>query len=101
MIVQGSDGEATREEASQNRVHLGMRQNEVAHDHHLIAHRLKRRPRTEREGRFDRDAIEGDRKIAPGKREPVHAICRDRAGSTKRRIDLAPVRLRHRRGWQR
>ena len=90
MIVHGGDIEAAFDHLEHDRVDFAFEQHEVAHHHGFAVHRLERDPATERQGRFDGDAVERHGEVAARKAIAAY-VSRDRRLPAERVVDLLPI----------
>ena len=93
MVVKRGDLDPVLEELLHHRIDLVMGQDQVAHDHRLIAHRLEGEPGAEREARLDVDAVERDLQVRARQADAIDAARRDRAFLAECLADRLPVRL--------
>ncbi len=90
VVVDACDLKTAGQELCHRRVDFGAEQNKVAHHHYFIAHRLERRPATQREGRFERDTVERHLQIGARKTVAVNVAGNDGA-PTQLAVDFLPV----------
>ena len=91
VVVQGGDLDAALGQAAHDRVDLGLGEDEVAHDHGLVAGFLEGEPGAERQGRLDRDPVERDLEVRARQAEPMHAARLRRRRPAEDLLDLRPV----------
>ena len=94
MIVDGGDLEPSGEQAGHDRRHFLVEQDEVAHDHGLVAHLLEGRVGPEREPRLDRDTLHGDGEIGPRHADAEDIARLELARFPESLLDGSPVGLR-------
>ena len=75
-------------ELRHDRVDLFLGQDQIAHDHALIAHLLEGEPAAERKAGFERDAVERDLQIGARQTDPIDAARHRRTGLSERLADL-------------
>ena len=92
VIVQGSHFNALRKQLAHHRIDLAFRQDEVAHHHGLVPHRLEGDPAAEGEARFERHSIKRNVKVAAEQPIAMH-VARDGSRPGQDRVDKEPVRL--------
>jgi hypothetical protein len=72
VVVQGGHLQALRQELAHHRIDLSFGEDQVAHHHRFVAHRLEGDPAAKREAWLDRHAIERDIEIATGQPVAMH-----------------------------
>ena len=85
-----------RQQFRHHGIDLRFGQDEIAHHHRRVAHRLERDPAAERKARLELDAVEADLEIGSGKSIAVNRAAY-RRGAAKDEIDFLPVRFGRRR----
>ena len=90
MIMHRCNFDPALDQFRHHGIDLGFEENEIAHDHCAVMHRLEGHPSAERERRLDRDAVEGHRKIGARKAVSVH-VAGDGRLSSKCRINFLPI----------
>ena len=95
VVVQRQDLEASRLELAHHAVDLGGEEHEVAHRHRLPAAGgpVKRRPRSERQRRLDRDVPDLHGEIRPGPTEPMDIARQVFPGLPEHVVRLFPAGL--------
>lgn len=71
LVEQGVEAQPIGEEASQDRLHILVEEDEVAHHHGLVSGGLERGVRAEREGWLDRHPLDGDLEVSPRQADAV------------------------------
>ena len=69
MVVQGGHLKALRQQLAHHRIDLGFGEDQIAHHHGFVAHRLEGHPAAEGEAGFERHSVERDIEVATG--QPV------------------------------
>ena len=90
MVVDRRDFEAARLQLADHGIDLAAQQDQIAHDHRTIMHRLERRPAAKRQTGLDSDIIDLHLQVGPRKAIAVD-VARDGRASADGRIDLLPV----------
>ena len=93
MVVQGSHLKALGKQLAHHRIDFAFREDEVAHHHGLVPHRLEGHPAAEGEARFEGHSIKRNVEVAAG--QPIAMdVARDGSRPGQDRVDNEPVRLR-------
>jgi hypothetical protein len=93
VVMQSRHFDSVLDQHRHHRIDLVMGQDQVAHDHGLIAHGLEGEPGAEREARLDVDAVERDLQVRARQADAVDAARRHRAFLAEGFADRLPVRL--------
>src|SRR5579883_2643277 len=91
MIMDGRDLQPLCEKFGYDRVDFRFRENEIAHHHRLVPHRLEGQPAAEREVWLERDAVERDFQVGPRQTDAVDAVRLHRALLVERLGNFAPI----------
>ena len=90
VIVDGADVQPAVEQFDHDGRDFRVEQYQVAHQHGFSLHGRKSDPSSERQCRFDRDAVQRDVQVGAGQSVAVH-FTTDRCGLAQRSIYLLPV----------
>ena len=93
VIVDRGNFEPIVDEALHHRTDLRIEEHQIAHHHHAVAARRKAKPRTERQGGLDRDAIYRHVEIRAWQAELVDAAWLVRPFFSNGLVDSGPVHL--------
>jgi hypothetical protein len=98
VVVHGRDLEATGQEAGHRRGNLLVEQDEVSHDHRVVADLLERRIRAEGEPRLHRNALHRHGEIGARHPDSEHVARLHLTGCAERLLDGLPVGIDRVRG---
>src|ERR1051325_12033347 len=90
MVVEGCNLDATSQQPLHDRVYFFLSQHEIANDHGLAAHFLKRQPASKREARFYIDPIKRDFEVCARQPYAVHATRHFGSSFAESFTDLRP-----------
>ena len=93
MVVQGGHLKALGKQLAHHRIDLVFGQDEIAHHHRFVAHRLEGEPAAEGEAGLEGHSVERNVEVAAGQPIAMH-VARDGSRSGEDRVDNRPVRLR-------
>ena len=98
MVVDRRHLEPAGEETGHHRRDLLIEEDEIAHDHGLVADLLERRVGAQGEPRLHRHALHRDVEVGAGHPDPVDVAGLHRSRLPERLLDGLPVRIRGPRG---
>ena len=93
MVVQGGHLKALGKQLAHHRIDFAFGQDEVAHHHGLVAHRLESDPAAEGEAGLKSHSVQRNVEVAAGQPIAMH-VARDGSRPGQDRVDNEPVRLR-------